>query len=72
MTAAEKAERTFASLDSLPDDAWVDAQIVRRMFKVSSATLWRWKKAGGILPASKKFGRGDRWRMGDLRRVAQS
>lgn len=52
---------------SLPPEANVRLPIVKSLFSVASATVWRWSK-NGILPAPIKLSGGTTvWNVGQLR-----
>ncbi len=53
--------------DSFPDSAEVRAPIVRALFGISDATLWRWSR-NGCLPKPRKRGpKVTCWNVGELR-----
>lgn len=59
---------SLENFDNLPDSANVRQPIVEALFGCSSATVWRWVKAG-IIPAPRKFSsqRITAWNVGQLR-----
>ncbi|MBL4803255.1 MAG: AlpA family phage regulatory protein [Alphaproteobacteria bacterium] len=58
---------TLENFDSLPDAAHVRQPVVEALYACSSATLWRYVKAGTI-PEPKRFGgRITAWNVGQLR-----
>jgi predicted DNA-binding transcriptional regulator AlpA len=62
----------LANFDSLPDSAHVRLPVVAALKGVSTATVWRWVKAG-ILPAPVKLGPNTTaWRVGELRRSLEA
>lgn len=52
--------------DDLPDSAMVSQCTVERLCGCKPTTVWRWVQSGN-LPAPIKFGRNNRWRVGELR-----
>lgn len=55
------------NFDTLPDTANVRQPVVEALFACSSATIWRWAKAG-IIPAPRKIApRVTVWNVGELR-----
>lgn len=54
------------TFDQLPDVALVRLPVVRALFGISSATVWRWAK-DGRLPPPVRTGRVTAWPVGALR-----
>lgn len=46
------------------DDEYITREQAMKKLKVSSATLWRWKKCGYLVPA--RLGSFDRYRISDI------
>ncbi|MFT4101124.1 MAG: helix-turn-helix domain-containing protein [Burkholderiaceae bacterium] len=67
----EATEASYQSFDSLPASALVDIGVVCRVFKLSTATVWRWAKTGQ-LPPPRRIGRSVRWSVGDLRKALEA
>lgn len=58
---------TLENFDNLPDAAHVRQPVVEALYACSSATLWRYVKAG-VIPHPKRFGgRITAWNVGELR-----
>jgi len=55
-----------AHFDELPDNGYVRAPVVRALFGIANATMYRWIIAGRI-PAPKKIGRTSLFQVGQLR-----
>ncbi len=68
-----QAKPALLDLQSMPDDAFVrQARLLNDVVPVSSATLWRWVKAG-TFPAPVKLSSGmTAWRVGDVRAWMQA
>lgn len=64
---------SLSNFDALPDSASVRQPVVEALFGCSSATVWRWVKAG-IIPAPHKFlgQRISAWNVGELRNALAS
>jgi len=56
-----------STFSQLPDDAYVNTQITKTLFGVSSATLWRHIKRGSIPKPHKFSQRTVRFNVGELR-----
>jgi predicted DNA-binding transcriptional regulator AlpA len=58
---------SLTNFDALPDTANVRQPVVEALFACSSATVWRWVKAG-IIPSPRKLSsRVTVWNVGQLR-----
>lgn len=63
------APSALVHFDTLPDSAFVRLPVVAGLRGISTATVWRWVKAGR-LPAPLRLSPGvTAWRVGDLRRA---
>lgn len=63
----QQIDEAVAAFDRLPDESFVRGSVVDRVFSISTATRWRWARAG-ILPAAEKIGPNvTAWRVGKLR-----
>lgn len=51
----QQIDSAVAAFDHLPDDSYVRGAVVDRVFGISTATRWRWARAG-ILPTPEKIG----------------
>jgi len=57
----------LAQFDNLPDSAFVRLNTVKRIYGVSSATIWRGCKKGTIPKPSKLSERCTAWNVGQIR-----
>ena len=59
----------LANFDRLPDSAFVRRPVVRALFQVSTATVWRWSKSSRI-PSPRRLSEGvTAWNVGELRKA---
>lgn len=58
----------LANFDVLPDAAHVREPVVKALFGVSHATVWRWVKRGRLPAPRKLSARVSGWNVGDLRK----
>lgn len=63
-TAIPEALKHF---DSFPESAEVRAPIVRALFGISDATLWRWSRNGQLPKPRKRGPKVTCWNVGELR-----
>ena len=56
------------NFDSMPDSAYVRLPVVKQLFGVSRATVWRWSKMGKI-SATRLAEKTTGWNVGNLRKV---
>lgn len=61
-----KLPDAVVNFDSLPDSMLVDQKVVEGLFSCKGTTVWR-RVQSSQLPSPIKFGRNNRWRVGDLR-----
>lgn len=57
----------LANFDQLPDSAYVRLPVMKRLYGVSSATIWRGVKNGTITKPSKLSERCTAWNVGLVR-----
>jgi predicted DNA-binding transcriptional regulator AlpA len=57
----------LAQFDQLPDSAYIRLPIIKRLYGVSSATIWRGVKNGTIPKPSKLSERCTAWQVGSVR-----
>ena len=62
-----KITTSLINFDALPDAANVRQPVVEALFACSSATVWRWVKAGTIPAPRKLSARVTAWNVGQLR-----
>lgn len=67
VTHAAPLPAAFTNFAQLPDDAFVREPIVRALYSVSHATVWRWVKAGVIPQPVRLSPRTSAWKVGELR-----
>lgn len=58
----------LANFDSLPDSANVRIAVVKGLYGISDATVWR-RVASNLLPKPRKISGSTIWNVGDLRRA---
>ena len=64
---AQAIPEALAQFDNLPDSAYIRLNTVKRLYGVSSATIWRGVKQGNI-PSPKKLSlRCTAWNVGQVR-----
>lgn len=56
------------NFDFMPDSAYVRLPVVKQLFGVSRATVWRWSKMGKI-SATRLAEKTTGWNVGNLRKV---
>jgi predicted DNA-binding transcriptional regulator AlpA len=62
----------MAGYENLPDSALVQICAFRDLLAISNSTVWRRAKAETDFPKPIKVGpRATRWRLGDIRKLAQ-
>lgn len=59
----------LAQFDNLPDSAYIRLPVLKRLYGVSSATIWRGVKAGRIPKPRKLSPRTTCWNVGELRQA---
>jgi predicted DNA-binding transcriptional regulator AlpA len=58
----------LAIFDNLPDSAYIRLTVVKRLYGVSAATIWRNSKKGGSIPSPVKLSeRCTAWNVGLVR-----
>lgn len=57
----------LANFDQLPDSAYIRLPIIKRLYGVSAATIWRGVKQGNIPKPSKLSERCTAWNVGLVR-----
>ncbi len=57
----------LAQFDNLPDSAYIRLPVIKRLYGVSSATIWRGVKQGNIPKPNKLSERCTAWRVGLIR-----
>jgi len=57
----------LVNFDSMPDSAYIRLNVVKALYGVSSATIWRGVKAGAIPKPSKLSERCTAWNVGQVR-----
>ncbi len=57
--------------DHMPDSAYVRLRVVKELFGISSATVWRWSKMGKIT-ATRLSENTTGWNVGGLRRALKA
>lgn len=60
---------TLSNFDHLPDSAYIRLPILKRLYSVSSATIWRGVKNGTIPKPKKLTERTTAWNVGELRQA---
>lgn len=65
--APEPIPMALANFEHLPDNAFVREPVVRGLYGISHATVWRWVKAGFIPKPVKLSAQSTGWRVADLR-----
>lgn len=63
----EPIPMALANFEHLPDTAFVREPVVRGLYGISHATVWRWVKAGIIPQPVKLSSKSTGWRVSDLR-----
>jgi len=58
----------MSQFDTLPDSALVRLPVVKKLFSISSPTVWRWSKSGR-LPAPIRISGITAWQVGSLRKT---
>jgi len=58
---------TLVNFDSMPDSAFVRLPVIKALYGVSSATIWRGVKTGSIPKPSKLSERCTAWNVGLIR-----
>jgi predicted DNA-binding transcriptional regulator AlpA len=57
----------LAQFDNLPDSAFIRLPVIKRLYGVSSATIWRGVKQGNIPKPNKLSERCTAWNVGQVR-----
>lgn len=63
----DRLQRQVAHINSMPDYAAIDVQLLSLLLSRSVASIWRDVKAGRIAAPFKAGPRSTRWRLGDVR-----
>jgi len=67
-TPTEKLPPALANFDAMPDSAYIRLPVLKALYGVSSATIWRNVKKGAIPKPSKKLSeRCTAWNVGAIR-----
>lgn len=57
----------LANFDQLPDSAYIRLPVLKRLYGVSAATIWRGVKNGSIVAPAKFSERCTAWNVGKIR-----
>lgn len=57
----------LAQFDNLPDSAYIRLPVLKRLYGVSAATIWRGVKNGSIVAPAKLSERCTAWNVGKVR-----
>ena len=57
----------LVNFDSMPDSAFIRLPVIKALYGVSSATIWRGVKAGSIPKPSKLSERCTAWNVGEIK-----
>lgn len=66
---SELIPEALTQFDHLPDSAYIRLPVIKRLYGVSSATIWRGVKAGRIPKPRKLSPRTTCWNVGELRQA---
>lgn len=64
---SESIPEALAQFDNLPDSAYIRLSVIKRLYGVSSATIWRGVKQGNIPKPNKLSERCTAWNVGQVR-----